>query len=1051
MSLKASPAQQLDPGMRTILTLAALFSTPFSIDWLMELAQEKVSQVIQALDHGVAQGWLEGQGAGRYRFIDALERKRLLAAVSAADNVQPAWTTTCRQAAVILMRELPDGAEKAMAVAELLLGLGNDRKGCQQLVAAGDLFRRRFESITALRCYEKALEDLDRLGRSEDADQLVTTATIQYSKLFSATTDAERILTALKKAIAIAAEHRWTARWSLLKMHLAKQLWLGSRHASALTHFNEGWAAGRAIEDVGYRRSARVFSMYFLFWQGRFKEAVASYEGYMPEIEDLPEAAFPLMARITIGVCYVHCGNVAKGVGMLEALRESCTRKGNLSKAAHALLNIGLSCSETGRIEEGLPHFETALSYGRESHDVLVEIGALLGLAYCHLKIKQPRRTLDYLQRFKALSKDAHMGVRNVPVVMEICWAMETGELPKVAGFSLDEEIAQTLRSRSVYMRGMAYLYRARLRKRRIGVTSAATASEVAVIKDLRKAVDLMDTAGHRFHLAVAQLDLAREWFHTGREAAARDLAGPAAQYLLVANSALVPEDLHPLLRHLRTEKNLIAEMMALSQDLVSLKADGDLVGRVLSTASRLTGAERGAIFVRDDVKAAFTLKASQNMSAADVSDPAFDVSREVITITFDTAEGRVASFADAPADGAEPRAIRACICVPMRLREEIVGVLYLDNRIFPSAFDGEDIPVLDYFAAQASIAMENARAYSLLQTRYLKQKEELHHHERQYLERLHFDEMVGQSTPIRRVFGQIDRVAPTDATVLIHGETGVGKELVARAVHRSSPRKDGPFIRVNCSAFSEHLIASELFGHEKGAFTGASQTHLGRFELAHGGTLFLDEIGDIPSAVQVRLLRVLQSHEFERVGGQTTLRSDFRLMVATNRDLLAAVSAGTFRQDLYYRLNVFPIEVPPLRARGDDIPLLAEYFLNKYARQYGKTVAPIPAKLATRLAAYPWPGNVRELENYVERAVILSRGDRLQLPEAGLAAAAPSEALSMVSHAENERGHIIRALKLVGGKVAGPGGAAELIELHPNTLRYRIKKLGIRAEDWVG
>jgi transcriptional regulator with GAF, ATPase, and Fis domain len=421
-----------------------------------------------------------------------------------------------------------------------------------------------------------------------------------------------------------------------------------------------------------------------------------------------------------------------------------------------------------------------------------------------------------------------------------------------------------------------------------------------------------------------------------------------------------------------------------------------------------------------------------------------------VIAATFEAVAGRVQVF-DADSDGRTgARAIRACICVPMRLREAIVGVLYLDNRIFPSAFAPEDIPVLDYFAAQASIAMENARAYSLLQTRYLKQKEELQHHERQYLERLHFDEMVGQSAAIRRVFAQIDSVAATDATVLIHGETGVGKELVARAIHRSSLRKEGPFIRVNCSAFSEHLIASELFGHEKGAFTGASQTHLGRFELAHGGTLFLDEIGDIPSAVQVRLLRVLQSHEFERVGGQTTLHSDFRLMVATNRDLLAAVSAGSFRQDLYYRLNVFPIEVPPLRARGEDIPLLAAYFLNKYAGQHGKQVAPIPAKLAARLAAYPWPGNVRELENYVERAVILSSGDRLQLPVAGLEAAAVNEAVSMVSHAENERRHIIRALKQVGGRVAGPGGAAELLELHPNTLRYRIKKLGITAQDWV-
>jgi tetratricopeptide (TPR) repeat protein len=334
-----------------------LFNNPFSIDWLMELAQAKVSEIIRALDHGEQRNWLKGEGAGRYRFIDEAVRQRLLAApsdgLSAGAGPASPRVAICRQAADILMRELADGAEKAMAVAELLLGLDNRLDGCRQLVAAGDLFRRRFQTRRALRCYEKALEDLEHLERSEAADQLTTTATIQYSKLFTATTDAERSLTALKRAIAVAAERRWTARWSLLKMHLAKQLWLGSRHRSALTHFNEGWAVSGEIDDDGYRRSARVFSMYFLFWQGRFKEAVASYEGHMPEIENLPESTFPLMARITIGVCYAHCGNVAHGVGMLEALRESCTRKGNLSKAAHALLNMGLSCAETGRIEQG--------------------------------------------------------------------------------------------------------------------------------------------------------------------------------------------------------------------------------------------------------------------------------------------------------------------------------------------------------------------------------------------------------------------------------------------------------------------------------------------------------------------------------------------------------------------------------------------------------------------------------------------------------------------------------------------------------------------------
>lgn len=1027
------------PGAGQILMLAALFQGTFSIDWVVELAQKKVSKILQALDYGESQDWIRNDGVGRYTFTRESHRQRLL-----SPPLPDKWPETCRRAADILIRELPDNADKAMVVADLLLGLDNALDSCRQLVTAGDLFRKRFQTVTALRCYEKALDDLDRLERSEASDELICIASIQYSKLFSANTDAGRILTALKKAIAIADEHHWLARWSLLKMHLAKQMWMGSSFRSALSHFNQGWAVSEQIDDENYRRSAQVFGMYFLFWQGRFKEALTSYERHTPEIEHLPHEDFPLMARITIGCCYAYCGNVTQGIGMLDTIRESCIKKGNLGTAGKALLMMGLSFVETGRIAQGRDHFQTALSQGQKSHDVLVEVSALLGLAHSHYHLAQPKRAISYLERFKELSQHAHMAIRNVPVVIEMCWAMETGQLPSVKGFSLEEEISQALRSQNVYMRGTAYLYRARLRKRK-------TNKADLVIHDLVKATELLATAGHRLHLAVARLDLAREWFSAGKVKEARNLAGPSAQYLMAENRALMPNDLHHLLRHLRTEKNLIAEMMALSQELVTLRADHDLVGRVLSSASRLSGAERGAIFTPAQASEHFELKASRNLSAEDVADQAFSVAHVVITDTFKTASGRVETFNSTDAHQNGKRAIRACICVPMRLRKKVVGVLYLDNRMFPSTFETDDIPVLDYFAAQAAIAMENARAYTLLQEGYLKQKEEIQHHEQQYLERLNFDEMVGKSPGIRRVFRQIDSVAATSATVLISGETGVGKELVARAIHRSSPRKDGPFIRVNCSAFSMQLIASELFGHEKGAFTGASHTHLGRFELAHGGTLFLDEIGDIPLAIQVRLLRVLQSKEFERVGGQTTLRSDFRLMAATNRDLLAAVHAGTFRQDLFYRLNVFPIEVPPLRARRTDISLMVEYFLKKFANRHDKSVAPVSPTVLAHLINYHWPGNVRELENHVERAVILSRGNRLELPESTLDTAATTvETSYMVSHAENERRHIIAVLKQVGGKIAGPGGAAKLLELHPNTLRYRIKKLTIKQQDWI-
>jgi PAS domain S-box-containing protein len=304
------------------------------------------------------------------------------------------------------------------------------------------------------------------------------------------------------------------------------------------------------------------------------------------------------------------------------------------------------------------------------------------------------------------------------------------------------------------------------------------------------------------------------------------------------------------------------------------------------------------------------------------------------------------------------------------------------------------------------------------------------------------FDEIVGGSPALRAALTKVRQVAATDATVLITGETGSGKELIARAIHNSSPRRERPLIKLNCAALPTGLIESELFGHERGAFTGALERRIGRFALADGGTIFLDEIGDIPADVQVRLLRVLQEHEFEPVGSPKTLKVDVRVIAATNRNLEQAVAAGSFRADLYYRLNVFPIAVPPLRARTDDIPLLAHYFVDRHARKIGRTITGIAPATLELLAAYPWPGNIRELENVIERAVIVAAGPTLELDAAVLG---PTPAAARGSLAANEQDHIRQALDRSGWVIEGDRGAAKTLGLHPNTLRSRMKKLGIK------
>jgi transcriptional regulator with GAF, ATPase, and Fis domain len=306
-------------------------------------------------------------------------------------------------------------------------------------------------------------------------------------------------------------------------------------------------------------------------------------------------------------------------------------------------------------------------------------------------------------------------------------------------------------------------------------------------------------------------------------------------------------------------------------------------------------------------------------------------------------------------------------------------------------------------------------------------------------------DGIVGSSQSMRRVLRAVDEVAETDATVLILGETGVGKNLIAGAIHRRSRRGRGPFVTVQCSALTESLITSELFGHEKGAFTGATDRRIGRFELADKGTLFLDEIGDLSPEVQARLLRVLQTKEFERVGGgKRTITSDFRLIAATNRDLIEEVHQKRFREDLYYRINVLPLYVPPLRERREDIPSLAQHFMAIHAAKQGVGAKRITQEAIDRLVAHDWPGNIRELENVIQRALLASKRNNLQLPLFETARVTGTTPSGLKRLDQVERDHILSALEARGWKVRGPGGAAEALAINPSTLRARMKKLGL-------
>jgi formate hydrogenlyase transcriptional activator len=537
-------------------------------------------------------------------------------------------------------------------------------------------------------------------------------------------------------------------------------------------------------------------------------------------------------------------------------------------------------------------------------------------------------------------------------------------------------------------------------------------------------------------------------------------LAVVAEQIALAFDNALHFDAAQASQRQLLKKTERVGLLLELTNHVVSNLDFRDLLRAVVASTRRVMGCDGVGISLPDGDTARLRIyaldfpfkdKSIQEESLVPIDD---DVSGAV----FRTGKLWCGSLQEARRlgvkDTAQAEVGTVCI-LPLVSRGRVLGtfgvVKYQDN-----AFTG-DIEFLSQIGNQVAIAVENACAFQ--QIRELKDqlsKEKLYL-EDEIRSEMNFAQTIGNSAPLRRVLKRVETVAPTDSTVLIYGETGTGKELIARAIHDLSPRRSKPFVKLNCAAIPTGLLESELFGHEKGAFTGAIAQRIGRFEVANGGTIFLDEIGEVPLELQTKLLRVLQEREFERLGSSRTLRTDARLIAATNRDLEAMVSEQKFRSDLFFRLNVFPVHVPPLRERDGDIPLLVRHFAQQFSRRMNKTIKTIPSATMDALCRYHWPGNIRELQNVIERAVIISTGPALSVdvadlkfPKAGHTVEKTVVSKSPTNRAlhdvleQSERQQILEALEQCNWVVAGPKGAAAQLGMKRSTLQQRIRKLGI-------
>jgi formate hydrogenlyase transcriptional activator len=538
-------------------------------------------------------------------------------------------------------------------------------------------------------------------------------------------------------------------------------------------------------------------------------------------------------------------------------------------------------------------------------------------------------------------------------------------------------------------------------------------------------------------------------------------LSAVAEQIALAYDNALHFDAAQASQQQLLKKNERVGLLLELTNHLVSNLEFRDLLRAVVASTRRVMGCDGVGITLPDTDSNHLRIYA-MDFAFSDESvheESLVRIDEDISGAVFRTGKPWCGSVQEARRlgmkDTAQAEAGTVCV-LPLVSRSRVLGVFgvvkYQDN-----AFTGDDIEFLSQIGNQVAIAVENALAFG--QIRELKDqlsKEKLYLEDEIRTE-MNFAQIIGNSASLRRVLKNVETVAPTDSTVLIYGETGTGKELIARAIHDLSPRRAKPFVKLNCAAIPTGLLESELFGHEKGAFTGAIAQRIGRFEVANGGTIFLDEIGEIPLELQTKLLRVLQEREFERLGSSRTLRTDARLIAATNRDLEAMVSEQKFRSDLFFRLNVFPVHVPPLREREGDIPPLVRHFTQQFSRRMNKLIETIPSATMDALCRYHWPGNVRELQNVIERAVIISTGPALSVDVADLKFPKAGRVVEEMTPPkwptngglhdlleQSERQQILKALEQCDWVVAGPKGAATHLGMKRSTLQQRIRKLGI-------
>lgn len=825
---------------------------------------------------------------------------------------------------------------------------------------------------------------------------------------------------------------------AMINLHLGRLYYFGEKRHLAMEVFARGKAEVEALGDEDINDNAAELTGLYFFIQGLYPKAMTYFEQAAKRFEFGGQGH---SGPVWLSYCAAFLGRYHQAIGTLDYYRRMAMERGDHSLATTLRAVLGIILVRVKKTKEAAYHLSGALQASKQTQNILASYFSMGGLSFHHMT--EGRLEDAHKWMVDAVTEGAKAGlIRQYasPFVLEVLFAFHRNGLAPVPGLTFIDECRRLLTESNIHLQGVV------LRLRALDAIASGNVSDPEIESDLKQSEKLLLRSGDPIQLGKTRIAMTRLKLNQNNQASARHLAQKAWKGFSGYGDVFYPDDLRRLLTdtissgpEYAAQEELMDMFSAMIQDLIPSDEPDELLQRVVRATNRFFGAERGGIFWfrSNQSKEAPILRATCNLFQSDINADAF---RSNLAFVFDAYRKNQPQVIRHPSGSSLPSQVQAMMAVPFHIEGRVRGVLYHDNAYVNDCFER--------FTADQLVQMaQSLSKYAEHMLRFTQRLEQRTTGRLSRIGQLDQREIIGQSPALARVLEQADRIACTDSTVLILGETGVGKELLARRIHNRSLRSEHPLVVVDSTAIPETLVESELFGHEKGAFTGADRQKTGRIELADKGTLFIDEVGEISMTIQVKLLRTIQEKALVRVGGTKTLKSNFRLIAATNRDLTEEVKAGRFREDLFYRLNVIPLVLPPLRDRGDDVLLLTRLFIEKLSGKLNRPLLQLTPEGEAALKAYDWPGNVRELENTIERSVLLSPGHSLELSLPSVQKRQPVDHLFADSPSldEVQRRYISFVLKKTNGKIAGEDGAAAMLGMKRTSLYKRMKKLGLR------